>query len=75
MVISYEIFETSLQQISQISYEMTRPDLSVYHMTILKLDFITIKRDSIPIRKHIVDMDIFTDVMSTCQSVITRVVI
>ena len=75
MVISYEIFETSLQQISQISYEMTRPDLSVYHMTILKLDFITIKRDSIPIRKRIVDMDIFTDVMSTCQSVITRVVI
>ena len=41
----------------------------------IKRDFIAFKMDFISIRKHIVDMDVVTDVMSTRQSVITRVVI
>ena len=64
MVISYEIYETSLRRVSLISYEMTTSSsvrfcLSYDH---LKLNFIDIKINIIIIRKRAVDTDVFCDV-------------
>ena len=73
VVFSYEIYETSLQQVS--SYEMTTSVRFCLSYDPLKLDFIAFKMNIISIRKHVVVMDVVTDVACIPQSVITHVVI
>ena len=75
MVISYEIYETSLRRVSQISYKMTMSVRFCLSYDSLKLDFIAFKIDNILIRKRIVDTDVVNDVTYSRQSVIIRVVI
>ena len=72
MVISYEIYETSLRQ---ISYEMTTSIRFCFSHDLLKWDFIAFKMKIISIRKSIIDTDVDNDVTRSRQSVITRVVI
>ena len=67
MVISYELYETSLRQ-----NEMTVSVRLCLSYDPLKRAF---KMNIISLRKRIVDMDIANDVTHTRQSVITRVVI
>ena len=75
MVISYEIYETSLRRVSYISYEMTTSVRFCLSYDPLKVYFIVFRMDNILMRKRIVDMDVVNDVTFTRQSVITRVVI
>ena len=75
MVNSYEIYETSLQRVSTISYEMTTSVRFCLTYNPLKWDFIAFKMNIISIRNHIADMIVVNDVTCTHQSVITRVVI
>ena len=75
MVISYEIYETSLWRVSQIYYEMTTSVIFCLSHDPIKWDFITFKMNNILRRKRNVDTDVVNDVTCTRRSVITRVVI
>ena len=70
MVISYEIYETSLWRVSKISYEMNMIVRLCLSYDPLKWDFIAFKIGNISRRKRIVDTDVVIDVTSTRQSVI-----
>ena len=67
MVISNEIYETSHQRVTYISFEMTT-SVKFCLFDPFKLDFITFKM-------NIVDRNVVSYVACTRQSVITRVVI
>ena len=75
MVISYEIYETSLRRVSKIANEMTTSVNICLSYDALKCDFIALKMNIISIRKRIVDTNVVNDVTSSRQSVNTRVVI
>ena len=75
VVISYEIYETSLRRVSLISYEMITRIRSCLSFDPFKWDFIAYKINIISARKRIVDTDVVNNVTSTRQSAITRVVI
>ena len=69
MVISCEIYETSLRRVSYISLEMTSSVRLSY------VPIIAFKVESISRRKRIGETDVVSDVTCTRQSIITRVVI
>ena len=71
MVISYEIYETSLRRVSLISYEMTTRVRFFLSFDPLKWVFIAFKLNIISLRKRIVDTDVVNDVTRSRQSVIT----
>ena len=70
VVISYEIYKTSLWRVSQISYEMTTRVRFCLSYDPLKRDFIAFRMNIISVRKCIVDTDVFNDVTCARQSVI-----
>ena len=70
VVISYEIYKTSLRQVSLISYEMTTKVRFCESYDPLKWDFIAFKTNLISVRKQTVDTDVANDVMCTRQSVL-----
>ena len=72
MVISYEIYETSLWL---VSYEMTTSLRFCLSYDPLKRNFIAFKMIIISRWKRIVGTDIVNEITHTLQSVITRVVI
>ena len=69
VVISYEIYETSLRRILKKSVRFC------LSYDPLKWNFIAFKMNIISIRKRVVDTDVVNDITCTRQSVITRVVI
>ena len=75
VVISYEIYETSLRRVSKFSFEMTTSVRFCLSYGPIKWDFIAFKMNITSIRKRIVDTDNVNDVPCASQSVITRVVI
>ena len=58
MVITYEIYETSLRRVSLTSYEMTTSVKFCLLYDPLKLDFIALKLDTISRGKRIVDTEL-----------------
>ena len=68
VVISYEIYETSLRRVSQFSYEMTTSVRFCLSYDPLKWDIIAFKMHIISIRKCNVDTDVINDVMCTRRS-------
>ena len=56
VVISYEIYETSLRRVSLISYELTASVRFCLSYDPLKWDFIAFKMNIVAIRKRTVDM-------------------
>ena len=74
VVISYEIYETSLRRVSYTSYEMTMSERFCLSYDLFKLYIIAFRMDNIS-RKKVVDTDVVNDVTCSRQSVITRVVI
>ena len=75
MVISYEIYETSLWRVFINSHEMTTSVRFCLSYDPLKWDFIAFKMNIISKRKRIVGTDVVNNVTYTRQSVKTRVVI
>ena len=71
VVISYEIYETSLRRVLIISYEMTRSVRFCLSYDHLKLNFIAFKMDNISKRNRLADLDLVNDVMSARQSYYT----
>ena len=62
VVISYEIYETSLWRVSCISYEMTMSVSFCVSYDLLIWDFIAFKMNIISMRERIVDTDVVNDV-------------
>ena len=75
MVISYEMYETSLRRVLLISYEITTRVRFYLSYDPLKWDFISFEISFSSMSKPIVDTDVVNDVTQTRQNVITRVVI
>ena len=75
MVISYEVYETSLRRVLLSSYEMTTSVRFYLSYDPLKRDFIAFKMNIVLRRKRIFGTDVVNDFTCTRQSVITRMVI
>ena len=73
VIISYEIYETSLRHVSLISYGMTTSVRFCLSYDPFKCDFITFIMNIISIRKRFADTNIVSDVTESRQSLITRV--
>ena len=73
--LSYDIYETSLQRVLYISYEMTTSIRFFLSYDVLKWDLITITLNNLLIRRRFVGTDVVNDATQLRQSVVTRVVI
>ena len=74
VIISYEIYETSLRRDSEISHEMITSVRFCLSYDPLKWIFIAFRMNIISSRKRIVDMDAVNDVMYVRQGIFTHVV-
>ena len=76
VIISYNIYETSLQRVLYISYEMTTSIRFCLSYDVLKWDLFTITLNNLLIRKRIVGTDVVNDATQLRKSaIIARVVI